>query len=72
MCMYIIFMILVQNYENAIHAHNYRLFCKGLFLIILFQLYDTKGGLFGGNFYSGWVSLTPNLRIGRRANPIFI
>ena len=45
MRMYVIFIILLQNYEKAIHAHNYRFFWKELcfnylispYLIILFQ-----------------------------------
>ena len=32
MRMYVIFIILLQNYEKAIHAHNYRFFWKGLCL----------------------------------------
>ena len=41
-------------------------------LIILFQLYGTKGGLFEGNLF--WVGQyeydPPRLHIGRRTNPI--
>ena len=28
--MYVIFIILLLNYENTVHAHNYRFFWKGL------------------------------------------
>ena len=31
MCMYVILIILLQNYEKAVHAHNYMFFWKGLF-----------------------------------------
>ena len=42
-------------------------------LMILFQLYGTKAGLFK-LIYSGWVNMTPlhNHHIERRANPILI
>ena len=43
-------------------------------LIILFQLYSSKAGLFKV-LYSGWVSMTPpppNLNNGRKANQIII
>ena len=40
-------------------------------LVILFQLYGSKAVLFEGN-YSGLVSVTPNIHIGRSANPILI
>ena len=44
MRMYVIFIILLQNYEKAVHVHNYRFFWKGCVLIIVFALYGSKGG----------------------------
>ena len=41
-------------------------------LMILFQLYGSKAGLFEGNLF--WVGQhdSPNLHIGRRTSPIII
>ena len=57
MPMYVTFITLLENYEIAIHAHNYRFFWKELcfnYLIStlwIFQLYE--GWAF---FYLFWVS----------------
>ena len=86
MPMYVTFITLLENYEIAIHAHNYRFFWKELcfnYLIStlwIFQLYEDWAF-----FYLFWVSQydpyqapprppTPQyFHIGRRrANPILI
>ena len=55
MCVYVIFVILLQNYEKAIHAHNYRFFWKGL---CFNYLISTLMGFFK-IIYSGLVSMIP-------------
>ena len=67
--MYVIFMIALQNYEKNVHVHNYRFFERDCVLIILF--YGSKAP-FLEVIYSGWVSMTTNLKIGRKTNPILI
>ena len=37
MRMYVIFIILLWNYENVVHAHDYWFFWKGLFLLSYFN-----------------------------------
>ena len=65
MHMYVVFITLLQNYEKAVHAHNYRFFWKGLCFIsistVLFQLHGSKAGLFEDNVF--WVGQydSPNL-----------
>ena len=46
-------------------------FGRACVLVILFQLNSSKAGLFEGHLL-WWVSLTPNLHIGRRTNPMLI
>ena len=70
MRMYIIFIILLWNYEKAVPKF---LGSSGrdCVLIILFQLYGSKTGLFESDFF--WLGQyepsTPNLHIGKRTNP---
>ena len=71
--MYVIFKILSYNYEEAIHAQiSYS--GRDNVLIILFQLYGSKTGLFQANLF--WVGRyghhpppSPTAFIGRRTNP---
>ena len=74
MRLYVIFMILLQNYEKTVHAYNYRFFWRrDCVLIILFQLYGSNTGVFEGNlFWVGHYDRLCNLHIGRRTNPILI
>ena len=59
MRMYAIFKILLQNYEKAVHAHNYRLFWKGLCFKYLISTLCFKGLRFLKVICSGWISTTP-------------
>ena len=78
MRMCVIFIILLKNYEKAVHAHNYRFLWKGLcFNYLISPLYGSKVGLFEGNLF--WVAQykpTPppssNLHIGKKTNAILI
>ena len=63
----IIFIILLQNYEKAVHAHYYRFFCRDC--VILLQLNGSKAGLFKENLFGVDQYYSPNLLIGR-TNPI--
>ena len=62
--MYIIFMILSQNYEKAVHVDNYRLLWKGLCFNSVISTLMALGLGFLKVIYSGWVSMTsPNFRL---------
>ena len=67
MHMHIIFIILLQNYEKAVHAHDYRFLCRDC--VTLLQLNGSEAGLFKDNLF--WVDQydSPNLQIGK-TNPI--
>ena len=54
--MYVIFVILFQNYEKAIHAHNFRLFWKGLcFNYLISTLWLFQVNLFWVGKYSTFI-----------------
>ena len=61
MHMHIIFIILLQNYEKAVHAQNYRLFWKGLcFNYLISTLRNAPYSLYHF-IYSLWYNLIPDL-----------
>ena len=57
--MYAIFKILLENYEKAVHAHNYRFFWKGLCFNYLISPFMAVRLDFLKVIYSGWVSINP-------------
>ena len=70
--MYVIFITLLWNYEKAVRT-ILGSSGKDCVLIILFQLYGSRIGLFESDFF--WVGQYdphPNLHIGKRTNPILI
>ena len=55
MSIYVVFIILLQNYEKTVDVHNYRLLWKGLGLNYLKALRLD----FLKVIYSAWVGMTP-------------
>ena len=72
MRVYIIFIILLQNYEKPYMSIIVAFSGSDCVLIILFQRYGTKVGLFEGNFF--WLGQydNPNIHNGRTTNTMLM
>ena len=52
MRMCVIFIILLKNYEKAVHAHNYRFLWKGLcFNYLISTSHGSRAGHFDGDLF---------------------